>query len=682
MSSRSPQKRAKLSCPGYLLLVVMTLKLVWPLALSAESRPDVLFVLLDDLRHDAMSFMGHPYIETPNIDRLRKRGAWMKNAFVSTSICCPSRASFLTGAYANRHGVIDNETSEVNPNVTPPINQVLKGAGYSTAMIGKWHMGHSGHMRPNWDYWLSFDGQGKYHNPEFIIGHDKVKQKGYTTDLLTDRTIDYIKNHPKDKPYFVMLSHKAVHEPFQPAERHKQAYGKGLKDEEPESWSTDFEGKPNWQIRQQCRDMRWDYRKKDLEDEVLPKKIELKPWQDSDRFVQQLRCVAAVDEGLGRIVEMLESRGTLNNTLIIFTSDNGYFHMEHRRWDKRLAMEETIRIPMLWIYPGRIKPGTTVEEMVMNIDFMPTVLDYVGVKPPETVQGQSMRTCFEDEQPVWRDQIFYEYWTELVHSIPTITALRTERYKLIQYPSIDDIDELYDLKKDPHEMNNLAVLPEFSDLHRSMNLMLAQQKQAVGWREYVFPNNLSKVKGQPGVLWRLSVDDHQLVSEPAELGRCEQSGVAVDKDAIKFDGKAFLSMQNKAELEPSSWPFTIEIECKVDSDGVLLSQSGKGYGYCMFVQDGRPGVSTKCHTWITSHTTIDADESIMGKWVKLKAVIHYNRLRFFLDGELIDDVYLPLPFKGKTLSKIFVGKPARFTVLNRLPERPFKGMVRSIEISR
>jgi hypothetical protein len=253
---------------------------------------------------------------------------------------------------------------------------------------------------------------------------------------------------------------------------------------------------------------------------------------------------------------------------------------------------------------------------------------------------------------------------------------------LIQYPSIDDIDELYDLKKDPHEMNNLAILPEYADLHRKMDALLGKQKKAVGWKEYVFPNNLPKVKGRSGVLWHLSGDGDELISKSSSAVSYEQNGIEVEDDLLKFDGKGFVSLKNHPELEPCQWPFTIEINCKVDGDGILISQSGKGYGYCLFVQDGRPGVSTKCRTWITSHTTIDGDHSVIGSWVKIKAMIHYNRLKLFVDDELVDDVYLPLPFKGKTKSKIFVGKSAQHTVLDRLPNQPFKGQIRSLEIVR
>jgi N-acetylglucosamine-6-sulfatase len=653
--------------------------------LSAQDleQPDILFILLDDLRYDAMSFMGHPYIKTPNIDKLRDEGMWMQNTFVSTSICCPSRASFLTGAYANRHGVIDNETSEINPDVTPPINQVLKEAGYSTAMIGKWHMGHSGHARPDWDYWLSFDGQGKYFDPEFIIGNERKKVKGYTTDLLTKQTLDYIKAHPKDQPYFVMLSHKAVHEPFRPAPRHKDAYGDKQRDIEPESWSTDFKNKPQWQIRQRVRDVRWDYRTRDFENETLPETIEQESWLSTKKYVDQLRCAASVDDGIGEILTMLEERGTRKNTLIVFASDNGYFHMEHRRWDKRLAMEETMRIPMIISFPNKIASGSTAEQMVMNIDFMPTVLDYANITIPNSVQGMSMRPLLEKKSVTWRDEVFYEYWTELVHTIPTMTALRNERYKIIEYPSIDDLDELYDLKHDPHEMNNLAVLPEYAGLHQSMKKSLASKKEDVGWNEYIFPHNLPNVKGEKGNVWSLHAKTGKLNSSPYSLNKVNVNTVSLQNNEMIFNGKnSYISLPYQHNVDPSIWPLNITLEVRAESDGILVSQATKGYGYCLFIQDGRPGISTHCHTWVSSHTTIDGPHNILGEWTKLEAKIHYNRLSFHINDKLIEDIYLPLPYKAKTHAPTFVGKGGQHVVHKALPNNYFKGRIRALQLKR
>lgn len=651
--------------------------------LATERQPDILFVLLDDLRWDTLGYMGHPFVETPHIDSLRAQGASMQNAFVTTSICCPSRATFLTGTYASQHGVIDNETSEYNPDVTPPLTKYLRAAGYNTAMIGKWHMGNSGAPRPHFDYWLSFKGQGVYNDPLFNINGEKMQQSGYTTDLLTDYAIDFIQKQPRNQPYFCMLSHKAVHEPFRPAERHREAYGAGTSISEPASWSEDFADKPDWQKRQRSRDVRWHYRTRDYEEETLPERIGPEPWRRNTKYVDQLRCLAAVDDGIGRIMEVLRERGTLENTLIIFTSDNGYFHLEHRRWDKRLAYEESLRIPMLVVYPGKIEPGSSVTQLVTNADFAPTVLSYAGLPIPSQMQGSSMRPLFEERNPEWRDSVFYEYWKELVHAIPAMTAIRTNRYKLITYPEIRDIDELYDLEQDPHEMNNLAVDGAYGELHESMLARLEGSKATFGWQADVFPKNLPRVRGREGVLLDLRVENGQFVDRAESGLAVSQRKLEVREDALRFDGdRSAIRIPYDKLTDPAAWPFRIDVAVKPESDGVIAVQSTPGYGYKLFIQDGRPGVAVHCKTWIDTTTTIDAPESVIGKWSHLQVLIDYNRLTFLVDGILAESVSLPLPFKGSPKAPLMIGAPGTHPVVEGVPDKPFVGSIRRLTLQR
>ena len=537
---------------------------------QAAERPDVVFILLDDLRYDALSFLDHPYVETPHIDKLREQGAWMENAFVTTSICCPSRATFLTGTYASRHGVIDNETSEYNPEITPPVSKYLQDAGYRTAMIGKWHMGSSGQARPHFDEWLSFDGQGKYYDPEFIYTDgSREKLKGYTTDILTDRAIDFVQRQPEGQPFFLMLSHKAVHEPFQPAPRHKTAFGAKTMDPQPVSWNDTFEGKPEWQIRQRTRDVRWNWRTRDVEEEQLPDAIALEPWKKKKKYVDQLRCLAAVDDGVGRLVEVLRERGNLDNTLIVFTSDNGYFHLEHRRWDKRLAYEESLQDP------------------------------------------------------------------------------------------------------------------EYAGMMAAMGQRLEAKSESVGWKVDVFPHNLPRVKGPEGILMNLQAKSGQ-VQDVENSDRAFTVGeVSVSGGAIQFNGaSSLIKVPFDPEMDPSGWPYKISIDVNVESDGVIATQSSPGYGYKIFVQDGRPGVAVLTKTWIASRTTIDGPDSIIGKWTKLEAEIDYNRVTFWVDGEVVDSCGLPLPFKAKTKSPLIIGAGGKHKVSDAVPNNNFKGQIRSLAIQR
>lgn len=664
------------------IAVLGLLGLVAPLHAEAR-KPDVLFVLLDDLRWDALGYMDHPYVKTPHIDRLRAQGAMMANAFVTTSICCPSRATFLTGTLANRHGVIDNESSEYNPEVTPPLTKYLQQAGYRTAMIGKWHMGNNGAPRPYFDYWLSFKGQGVYHDPLFNINGQRIQQKGYTTDLLTDYAIDFIKQQPKDRPYFVMLSHKAVHEPFMPAPRHKEAFGAGAKVTQPPSYAEDFADKPAWHRRQASREARWHYRTREIEAEKLPAAVPAEPWKDYNKYVDQLRCLAAVDDGIGRILDLLRERGTLDDTIIVFTSDNGYFHMEHRRWDKRLAYEESLRIPMLVVYPGRIPAGATVTQLVTNADFAPTILAYAGLPVPAQMQGASMKPLFEEKQPAWRNAVFYEYWKDLVHAIPTMTALRTDRHKLITYPEIEDLDELYDLEQDPHEMRNLAVDPAHAALHAAMKARLEEARILSDWAPHAFPKNFPRIRGKEGVLFDLAVRDGALVDQVNSGVSFTPRNLQVRDGSADFDGSAaVVEVPFHKRIDPSGWPFRLDIAVNARSDGVIAAQSSGDYGYKVFIQDGRPGVAVHCKTWIDTTTVVDGPASILGKWTQLQVLIDYNRLVLRVDGVVADSVSLPLPFTGSPKTALTVGAGGDHPVAEGLPVKPFTGQIRRFTVSR
>lgn len=679
---RTPQFAPK-ACLWLLLLAALSAPSLAQTPAPPPDKPDILFVLIDDLRWDAMSFMGHPYIKTPHIDRLRDQGAHLANTFVTTSICCPSRATFLTGTLASRHGVIDNETAEYDPEVTPPLTKFLNEVGYHTAMIGKWHMGYSGHPRHHFDYWLSFDGQGVYYDPVFNINGKKVPQTGYTTDLLTDRAIDFIRQQPKDEPYFVMLSHKAVHEPFEPAPRHLQAFGADTKDPQPPSWWEDFTGKPLWQRRQQTRDVRWHYRTRDFENEQIPSQIPVEEWPQSRKYVDQLRCLAAVDDGLGRIIEVLRERGTLERTLIVFTSDNGYFHLEHRRWDKRLAYEESLRIPMIIVYPGHIAPGTTLQELVTNADFAPTVLDYAGIQVPRIMQGLSLKPLFEKEEPQWRDAVFYEYWKDLVHSIPTMTALRTKRYKLIRFPNIDDLSELYDLQQDPHEINNLFLHPEYANLRHELESRLRTEELIAGWRPSLLPLNFPTIRGPQGVMLDLAVQNGKWGDLTGSGLPIKSSAISVLPQSIRLDGRlSSIEIPHHPAIDPSGYPFRLDVALKAESDGVIAAQSSPAYGFKLFVQDGRPGISVRCTTWIASTTTIDAPDNIHGRWAQLQVLIDYNRLTFLVDGIPAESVELPMPFKVSPQKPLFIGKAGAHAVADNLPNNPITAEIRRFTIQR
>ncbi|MBI1390196.1 MAG: sulfatase-like hydrolase/transferase [bacterium] len=429
-------------------------------AAAASGKRNIIFILIDDMRFDSMSCMGHPFLKTPNLDRLAGGGVLFNHAYVTTSLCSPSRASILSGQYAHQHGVLDNST--LLPKGTPIFPIELQKNGYDTGFIGKWHMGGSSdEPRPGFDRWVSFRGQGVYINPTFNIDGKQVKRDGYVTDLLTDYAEDFIKQD-REKPFFLYLSHKAVHADFYPAERHKKAFS-DIKIEHPASMADtpeNYEGKPLWVKRQRHSWHGVDYMYHDQ--------------TDFDNFILDYnRTMLAVDDSVGRVMDTLEKQGLLDDTLILLMSDNGFLHGEHGLIDKRCMYEESIRVPLLAHCPNLFDGGRRTDRIALNIDIAPTILEAAGVSIPDTVQGESFMRVLKDDDANWREGMLYEYfWERAFPQTPTVFGVRTERYKYMNFHGIFDLDELYDLEKDPHEMHNLIDDAAYHDVRVDMEKRL------------------------------------------------------------------------------------------------------------------------------------------------------------------------------------------------------------------
>lgn len=424
---------------------------------TRPARPNFVFVLIDDLRFDALSCTGNTFLKTPHIDRIATSGVRFTNAFVTTALCSPARASFLTGMYAHSHGVFGNEDVELDPK-WPTFPKVLKQNGYETAYIGKWHMGGSDGPRPGFDYWLSFPGQGVYIDPMLNENGRAFKREGYLTDILTQYAVDYLKK-PHEKPFCLYLSHKAVHVDFIPAERHKNLLS-DFEYPEPANYKDDYAGKPEWQRVVRIRGGRLIKPAPD----PIPARLEVKPWTEEQsrlkRRIDYYRTLAAVDDSVGQVLDTLKQAGQLENTVVIFAGDNGFFQGEHNGLtDKRLAYEESMRVPLLAAGPG-IPKGKSLDQLVLNVDLAPTILEMAGAPIPDTVQGLSMKPLFAGTQTQWRDSFLYEYFREeWLPGIPDILALRTRDWKYVTSPGLNDLDELYDLRKQPLEMTNLVKDP-------------------------------------------------------------------------------------------------------------------------------------------------------------------------------------------------------------------------------
>ncbi|MEX2400273.1 MAG: sulfatase [Rhodothermales bacterium] len=448
------------------LLILFVTALVGVHVGYAQQARNIVFILSDDHRYDYMGF--HPnapdFLETPGMDRMAAQGAHLANAFVSTSLCSPSRASILTGQYPFRHGVVDNQN--VMPEGIPMVSEALQEAGYQTGYFGKWHIGHDhDDPKPGFDRWVSFMGQGVYYDPTLNVDGERAEYEGYITDLLTDFTLDWLDEIDRDRPFMAYLSHKAVHAEFEPAQRHEGEYADAYipMPSSMKNIEQNYEGKPDWVREQRYSWHGVEYMYHERDDH--PASLE-------DLIVRYSESLLAVDESVQRVLDYLEAEGLAEETLVIYMGDNGFMLGEHGLIDKRQAYEESMRVPMLAWAPGLIEPGSVIEENVMNIDITPTFLDLAGGSMPagHVVDGRSFRPLLSGE-PVgdWRSTFLYQYfWEDAFPHTPTTYAIRGDRYKYIYYHGVWDDHEFYDLRTDPMEMRNLIDVPEHQDRIQAM----------------------------------------------------------------------------------------------------------------------------------------------------------------------------------------------------------------------
>ncbi len=421
-------------------------------------RYNIIFILLDDQRFDAMGFLKpQSFVETPNMDLIARNGAHFPNAYVTTALCSPSRASILTGQYAHRHRVVDND-SPVPPGLTF-FPQYLQKAGYETAFVGKWHMGgESDAPRPGFDHWVSFRGQGHYlpHPDGMNINGKKTPRKGYITDELNQYAAEWLEKRSSTKPFMMYLSHKAVHAEFIPAERHRGRYEKGTF-VPPATMDPDkVTDAPMW-----VRNQRNSWHGVDF---PYHNKLDV-----AEYYKRYAETLLAVDEGIGQIIELLKKKGLTDNTLIAVMGDNGFAFGEHGLIDKRTAYEESMRVPLVMQLPKVLKAGSKVTDVVANIDLAPTFLELAGLRPPANMDGRSYVPLMKGEKIAWRENLLYEYyWEYAFPQTPTMHALRGSRYKYINYYGLWDINELYDLQTDPAESRNLISSPEHRPIANKM----------------------------------------------------------------------------------------------------------------------------------------------------------------------------------------------------------------------
>jgi len=431
------------------LRLLLVFLLGFPFSIQAQETPgrNMIFILIDDQRHDFLSYHNHPWIKTPHIDRLAENSLYFSHAYVTTSLCSPSRVSILTGQYAHTHQVMDNDT-EI-PKGTPTFAIELQKQGYETGFIGKWHMGGSNDApRPGFDYWASFKGQGPYENPVMNINGQQISHTGYTPDILTDYAVEFIeKQQNSPKPYCLFLSHKSIHEPFTPAPRHRDAY-KDLVIPRPDTYAdteANYEGKPRWLKRQRTS---WHGADRDYS---------IQHYGSFDRFFQLYsECMLAVDESIGKITKTLAELDQLDETVIIYFSDNGYMMGEQGLIDKRVMYESSIKVPCFVHCPDMIPQHREDSHFILNIDIAPTILDLAGAQQPDLMHGESFLPLIQGDTSGWRKAFLYEYFIDpFAPQTPTILGLRTRKYSYMTYHGVWDTWELYDMEQDPKQTHNL-----------------------------------------------------------------------------------------------------------------------------------------------------------------------------------------------------------------------------------
>jgi len=484
----------------WLIFAGLTLLSVGPLA-GAPARLNILFIMSDDHAAHAISAYGSRVNQTPNLDRLANAGMRFDNCFCVNSICSPSRATILTGKYSHLNGV---PTFNRFDGSQPTVAKHLQAAGYHTGMIGKWHLGSE---PTGFDEWQVLPGQGAYFNPAFIDRHGRHEIKGYATDIITDLAIRFLAERPTDRPFFLMCHHKAPHRPWEPDDRHRALFA-GRVIPEPATLHDDYAGRtdalrecqqkvfedltrndlklvPPPELKGAARNQWLSVKPKEVEIEVAGQKQVLRgaaldAWKYQRYLQDYLACVQSIDDNVGRLLDWLDQHGLGTNTVVIYTSDQGFFLGDHGLYDKRFMYEASLRMPFLVRWPGVTPPRSQQAALAINPDFAPTFLEIAGLKLPPEMQGRSLVPLLRGQVPAeWRTSFYYRYYHDPGdHNTRAHYGVRTQTHKLIYFWKKDQW-ELFDLVKDPDEMHNLYLDPASQGLVKALKTELYRLKREV-----------------------------------------------------------------------------------------------------------------------------------------------------------------------------------------------------------
>ncbi len=438
---------------------------------AAERKPNFIYVFTDDQRWDALGVVQReqgekgrfPWLKTPNLDRLAAEGLRFRNAFVVNSLCAPSRATLVTGQYGHVNGVVNNHTPHPEGNLSLP--ELLRPAGYVSAYVGKWHHDGQSGKRPGFDYSASFVGQGRYFDCPIEVNGVATPSKGFVDDVTTAYAADFVREN-KDRRFLLILGYKTCHGPFTPPPRHENTYA-----------GAEARRTPNLGLRPPYRP---------TGENAGGAKAKAASSPDSPTVPTNLgmfRGITAIDDNIGKLLDLLDELKLTDDTVFCFSSDNGYYLGEHGLGDKRSAYEEALRVPMLVRYPRLVAKGRTDDRLVLNVDPAATFLDLAGLPVPEAMHGRSWKPLLAGQADApWRDSFFYCYFFERGYATPTTTAVRTQSAKLIKYPGHDDWTEVFDLAADPYETKNLAADPAHAELRKSLEAEYDRQAKTIAFR--------------------------------------------------------------------------------------------------------------------------------------------------------------------------------------------------------
>lgn len=686
-----------------------------------RQRLNVLYIMSDDHAYQAISSYGYGLNKTPNIDRLATEGMRFTRCLTTNSLCGPARATLLTGKYSHLNHFYNNTNSRFDGSqMTFP--KLLQQAGYQTAIVGKWHLETD---PTGFDYWEILPGQGQYYNPPMILNGQHIKKQGYITDIITDDTLDWLKNkRDKSKPFVLLCHHKAPHREWEPALNHLTDYD-GVKFPEPPTLFDDYSGRGKAEHEQDmmikstmnAKDLKltppptmtaeqrkvWDayydprneeFKKQHLEGDDLVR------WKYQRYLHDYFAVIQSIDDSVGKLLDYLKESGLDQNTVVVYTSDQGFFLGEHGWFDKRWIFEESLRTPLLVRWPGVTKAGSVDDAIVSNLDYGETILDAAGIAAPPEMQGRSMRPVLEGHTPSdWRKGFYYHYYEHPgPHNVPKQYGVITDRYKLVFFYEPEmNYWELFDLKTDPHELKSVYDDPNYAQVRKDLHEQLDQLRKELKEPAQDPPDSMIPAKGQaagarsprakPMNAWvleyRFDRDEPTKVIDASGNGNAGRpNGVKVadgrnGAKARQFDGNAYIDVPKSQSLNPAVGEWTIEATFKAEKpDGVVLAQGGASNGYCLYLEGGKPRFAVAGGSELT---VAAIDQSVTGKWVTLHARYDEKNVSLDVDGQPPAQEHLKQPIQRQPNDGLQIGADLGSFVTGE--ERPkFDGLIESVRI--